>query len=82
MDSRNMFCLEVALLPLLKRSMFSFVNRAKRAKLARQAYDDVVCAVCIMIAMLALNKESELFVEQLKSRKHWEIMCGDITRWT
>lgn len=79
MDSRNMFCLEVALLPFLKRSMFSFVNRAK---LARQAHDDVLCVVCIMIAMLALNKESELFVEQLKSRKHWEIMCGDITRWT
>lgn len=52
MDSRNMFCLEVALLPFLKRSMFSFV---KRAKLARQAYDDVLCVVCIMIAMLALE---------------------------
>lgn len=50
MDSRNMFCLEVALLAFLKRSMFSFV---KRAKLARQAYDDVVCVVCIMIAMVA-----------------------------
>lgn len=63
MDSRSMFRLEVALLPFLKRSMFSFV---KRAKLARQAYDDVLCVVCIMIAMLALNKESETICRTVK----------------
>lgn len=66
MDSRNMVCLEVALLPFLKRSMFSFVNRAKLARLARQAYDDVLCAVCIMIAMLSLNKESETVCRTVK----------------
>lgn len=61
-----MVCLEVALLPFLKRSMFSFVNRAKLARLARLAYDDVLCVVCIMIAMLASNKESETICRTVK----------------